>query len=81
MSVKPFEVTLLFNTGEVRYIDFKNKLKQWTKSPDSIYHGLLNPDYFNKVKLLAGWDTIYWDNGIDFCPDMLYRWSLNNKSR
>ena len=27
---------------------------------------------FASVKLNPEIETIYWDNGIDFCPDMLY---------
>lgn len=76
-EVKPFELTLMFNKGEIMKINLEENIKEWAKTEKSIYKKLLNPDYFKKVKLQSEWGTIYWDNGIDFCPDVLY--SLGKK--
>ena len=73
-GVEPFKLDLLFNTGEIKTIDLDQKLRDWSKSEDSKFKELLNPDYFMTVKLNSELDTIYWDNGIDFCPDSLYNW-------
>ena len=71
-EVNPFRLKLKFNTGETREVDLEEKLKEWSKTPGSIYKQLLEPDYFKEVKLNPEIETIYWENGIDFCPDVLY---------
>jgi hypothetical protein len=76
-EVAPFYVTIRFNTGEVLKVDLEEQLKQWSASPTSKFRELLNQQYFVSVKLNPEIETIYWDNGIDFCPDMLY--SLGKK--
>ena len=72
VSVETYILTLQFNTGEIRIVDIEDKLNDWSKSPDSKFKQLLQPDYFKSVKLNKELDTIYWDNGIDLCPDVLY---------
>ena len=71
-KVELYKLNLLFNTGESKTVDLSQKLNEWAKSPDSKYKELLNEKYFKSVKLNEDLNTIYWDNGIDFCPDMLY---------
>jgi len=71
-KVKPFSLILRFNTGETVQIDLGNKLKEWSQSPKSKFKALLDPTYFQSVKLDNEAETIYWDNGIDLCPDVLY---------
>jgi hypothetical protein len=71
-GVIPYRIKLKFNTGETREVDLEEKLKEWSKTPGSIYRQLLEPEYFKGVKLNTEIETIYWDNGIDFCPDVLY---------
>ena len=77
VDAQPYQLTLKFNTGETVRINLAEKLKKWAKSPNSVYKQLLDPEYFKSVKLQTEWETIYWDNGIDFCPDVLYSWGLN----
>jgi hypothetical protein len=71
-EVIPYKVRLKFNTGEVKEVDLEEKLKEWSRTPGSTYRQLLEPGYFIGVKLNKEIETIYWDNGIDFCPDVLY---------
>lgn len=71
-SVQPYTLKLEFKNGEIKEIDLKAKLTEWSQSPDSKFRQLLNPEYFSSVKLNEELDTIYWDNGIDLCPDVLY---------
>ena len=73
-KVEPFKINVLFNTGETKTVDFRQRLIDWSKSDNSKFKDLLNPDYFITVKLNSDLETIYWDNGIDFCPDSLYNW-------
>lgn len=39
---------------------------------DGIFEPLQNLDYFKTVKVNPEWGTIYWDNGADLDPDVLY---------
>lgn len=81
ISVEPFKVTVRFNNNEVRTIDLEEKLREWSKSPDSKFKELLNPGYFKSVKLNEELETIYWENGIDLCPDVLYSFSKEESKK
>ncbi len=74
-KVEPYKLYLVFNTDEEKVIDLSQKLKDCSKSLDSKFKDLLKPKYFQSVKLNKELETIYWENGIDFCPDELYKWA------
>lgn len=74
VSIAPFQVCLLFDNNEVRVIDLKEKLTEWSVSQESKFKTLLDPNYFIQAKYDEDLATIAWDNGIDFCPDSLYSW-------
>jgi hypothetical protein len=76
IDVKPYMLKLEFEDQSVRKIDLSEKLQQWSASSDSIFKRLLDETYFKQVRLNTDLETIYWDNGVDFCPDMLYQWSV-----
>ena len=71
ISVEPYKVVSLYNTGEVREIDMKNMLDDYAAS-STFFKPLLNAEYFITVKL-DSYGTLSWDNEIDFCPDDLYQ--------
>ncbi|MCX6249431.1 MAG: DUF2442 domain-containing protein [Bacteroidetes bacterium] len=71
-SAEPYNLTLEFDSGEVKTIDLEEKLIEWGRTPDSKFKYLLDPANFKKVKINPEIQTIYWENGIDFCPDVLY---------
>jgi hypothetical protein len=71
-DVKPFQLTLEFDNNEIRIIDLEADFKEWSRSPESKFRQLLDPLEFNKVKLNKEMEYIYWDNGIDLCPDVLW---------
>ena len=77
VDVHPYKLTLRFNTGETLTVDLEERLKKKSTSEGSWYKALLNPDYFKKVKLHPEMESIYWDNGLDFCPDVLYMMAKN----
>lgn len=79
INIEPFRITARFNNNKIRTIDLEAKLREWSKTPDSKFKDLLDPDYFKSVRLNKELETIYWDNGIDLCPDVLY--SLSKKAR
>ena len=72
MDVNQYKLTLMFNTGEIKEVDLEEKIKLKSGSPGSKYSSLLDINYFKSVKLQPEWKTIYWDNELDFCPDVLY---------
>ena len=74
-KVEPFRLYLKFEDGVVRIVNLEEKLSQWAKGEKSIYSALLQPAYFVQVKFNEELETIYWDNGVDFCPEMLFEWS------
>jgi hypothetical protein len=70
IEVKPLENYQLYlkfedNTEEV--IDI-SKIIEFT----GIFTPLKELDYFQTVKVNPEWGTIYWDNGADLDPDVLY---------
>lgn len=77
VDIKPYQLKLEFNTGEVLWVDLEKSIKSKSNFPNSIYKPLLDPDYFSSVKLQPEWETIYWENGLDFCPDVLYMMAKN----
>ena len=73
IDVAPYRLDLRFNTGEIRVVDLKEDLQSWADSTESSYLKLLDPEYFRTVRLNAEFQSGYWDNGIELCPDFLYR--------
>ncbi len=74
---KPFKLLLEFNTGETLWVDLEKTLIRKSTHEESIFRPILNPEYFNSVKLNTEIKCIYWDNGVDFCPDVLYMMAKN----
>ena len=88
IKVTPFKVTCLWNTGEIKTIDFEKFQKEYSLK---IIGRLLVQDVFSKVKLNEITKTLSWPNMIegrdennnpilgelDFCPDVLYKISEN----
>lgn len=72
IKIQAFILTLKFNTGEILDVNLESKLREWSNEPDSLYKQLLNPEYFKTVKYDESWETIFWDNGIELCADVLY---------
>jgi hypothetical protein len=76
LNVEPYKLTIEFKNGEIRVVDLETKIRSRSTTPESKYRRLLNFDYFKKVKVQEEWETIYWDNGLDFCPDVLYQMGI-----
>jgi hypothetical protein len=62
-----YTIYVEFNDGYSGVIDFKEELK---KDHREIIQELLDLKLFNTVKL--DYDTLCWDNGLDFAPEYLY---------
>lgn len=60
------KISLLFNDGITKVVDFK----QFLSTTRKLLIPLLDLDYFNSFYLDE--ITICWPNGLDFSPDFLY---------
>ena len=69
IDIHPFKVVCIFNYGEKRMIDLSDLIKN--KINSKLYQQLADDEYFSSVKL-DSYGTLYWDNGLDFCPDVLF---------
>jgi hypothetical protein len=86
LDVRPYRLTLRFNTGEVRRVNLEAVLRAKAASPDSTYARLLDPATFSQARLDRQSRTVCWDGlarevqadgterpaPLDFCPDALY---------
>jgi len=62
-----YTVSIGFNDGENGKINLKNELE---KDHRAIIQELLDLELFKTVKIK--FDTLCWDNGVDFAPEYLY---------
>ncbi len=83
LSVKPYKITCLWTTGEVREVDFHPYLAE--SKPQSPIARLADAKLFGEVK--TDGRTLYWDNlltmidydgshhpaPLDFDPDVMYQ--------
>ncbi|MCF6095086.1 DUF2442 domain-containing protein [Microaerobacter geothermalis] len=70
--MKNFHLLLEFTNGEYRVVD----LRPFLKKLGPMNEPLTNPDFFKKVKIDPDLKTVVWENGMDFCPDVLYAKSV-----
>ena len=69
-SVQPLEnyqLHLKFEDNQEGVVDI-SQLIEFT----GIFAPLQDLTYFNQVKVNPEWGTIYWENGADLDPDVLY---------
>ena len=74
-SVQPLEnyqLHLKFEDNQEGVVDI-SQLIEFT----GIFAPLQDLTYFNQVKLNPEWGTIYWENGADLDPDVLYSMVTN----
>ena len=76
LDTQPYQLTIQFDNGEIRIVNLEEKIRAKSTTPESKYKMLLDKNYFKKAKVNKEWATIYWDNGLDFCPDVLYQMSV-----
>lgn len=93
-NVNNFKISVLFNNGESRVIDFGLLLDKWKIKEGDLEHLLRTKEEFQKVELIDG--TLTWKNitihsededgnaviyPLDFDPIVLYENSEKDKSR
>lgn len=62
--IEKFTLLLVFESGEKKTFDMKPYLE------NGIFSELKQGDNFYKIKI--SYDTISWENGADFDPEVLY---------
>ncbi len=70
IEVKPlqdYQLYLKFEDNQEGLIDISQLIEF-----KGIFEPLQDLDYFQSVKLNPEWGTIYWENGADLDPDVLY---------
>lgn len=65
--IENYQIYLKFEDGAAGIVDI-HKLVEFK----DIFAPLQNLDYFKTVQINPEWGTIYWDNGADLDPDVLY---------
>jgi hypothetical protein len=75
IGIEDLSLILEFDKKEIRKVDLEEKFKSKSLSPNSKYRELLDREKFRNVHLNPEWETIYWDNGLDFDPIVLYNMS------
>jgi hypothetical protein len=67
MTIEDYRILIEFSDGVSGIIDFKSILK---KDKRNIIRELLDINKFNSYKVK--YDTLCWENGVDFAPEYLY---------
>lgn len=78
ISVKPLEhysLELTFTDGLSGIVD----LSKWIVGHGGVFAPLQDENYFRQVKVDPEAKTIFWPNGVDFCPDVLYAEAIGKK--
>lgn len=70
-AIENCNLLLTFKTGEKKIYDMKPHLD------GGIFEELKDKNLFRKVRV--GFDTIEWENGADFDPEVLYQDSILEK--
>jgi hypothetical protein len=65
--LEEYKIQLSFNDKSVKIVDLSKMLK----NAKNMLLPLRDVDYFRQVK--CDGTTLIWPNGVDLCPDVLYR--------
>jgi len=65
-----YKLTLTFTDKKVKVIDLK---KYSNAKPETVFYPFKDKDFFKAVKVDKHTGTIVWPNGVDLCPDVLYK--------
>ncbi len=69
-----YKLELHFDDKSIKVVNFTSLLKD----EKNMFVPLLDINYFKKVE--CDGTTICWPNGVDLCPDVLYKMGKNVKS-
>jgi hypothetical protein len=74
--VENYQVKIEFNNGLCGVIDFRNIFKNDHRP---VVRELLDINKFNSCKVQ--YDTLCWENGVDFAPEYLYEKIEENNTK
>ena len=66
-----YKLKLHFDNRHIKIVNLDSMLK----NAKNMLAPLMNLDYFKKVK--CDGTTIFWPNGVDLCPDVLFKMGEN----
>jgi hypothetical protein len=69
-----YKLKIQFNIGKSKEVDLAAMLK----NAKNMFLPLKDIEYFKQVE--CDGFSIYWPNGIDICPDLLYSMAKNNSA-
>ena len=72
VDIDRLNLSLEFDSGQIRAVNFEPIFKKWSSTPESKFRELLDFSNFRRVHVHPEWETIYWDNGVDLDPNVLY---------
>lgn len=67
--LEDYKLELVFNNKKTKIVD----LYEVVKDGQGVFLPLKDIPYFKKVKVDKDKISIYWPNGVDLCPDVLYK--------
>ena len=73
IKIEDFTLFLEFQNNEILRVNLEEKIKLWAEEPNSNFKDLLDIDYFQTVQYDKEWESIFWNNDIDLCADVLYK--------
>ena len=65
--LKDYQLELSFDDGKRGIVDLQQVIPF-----DGVFASLRNRTYFGQVKVETDFGTVYWPNGADLDPDVLY---------
>lgn len=65
---KDYELEITFSDGTVAELDFRDRVV----GRGGVFKPLADLGFFCKVAVDEEAGTLFWPNGVDFCPDVLY---------
>ncbi len=65
--LKDYRLELRFDDGKKRIVDIQKVIPF-----DGVFASLRNRAYFGQVRVETDFGTVYWPNGADLDPDVLY---------
>ena len=64
-----YKLKILFSDKETKVVDLKGRFKD----AKGLFLPLQDPEYFKQVSMDDDCISICWPNGVDICPDLLYK--------
>lgn len=66
-----YRLRLMFDDGVVGEVDLESRIV----ARGGVFEALEDPAFFRRVAVHPELGTIFWPNGVDFCPDVLRHWA------